>query len=218
MHNDNFVLLYNRIRWYLFEKIPFKSKPQFPVQMIPLVRLAAIVRLLNGTNISADEFLDAVLKPGSDSGDENQPMVQLATIHGAKGLEWDKVIFLCLDDATIPGVDSPEFYGVKLNNPSVSQAELDQIEEERRLFYVGITRAKQELHLSVPNDEGLMKWLNEGWSATPKLTPIASRFVFELGATGSRKLSSDIYSGKAKHLFKSYNGFYRKYLYDLSRV
>lgn len=35
----------------------------------------------------------------------------------------------------------------------------EEIEEERRLFYVGITRTKQQLNLVVPLDEGLARWL-----------------------------------------------------------
>lgn len=180
--------------------------------------LAAIKRLLNGMDISADGFLDAVFQLDQTSTGNCEPAVQLSTVHGTKGLEWDKVIFLGLDEETIPGTDSSSIYGVKLSNSAVSQDDIDIIEEERRLFYVGITRAKNELHLLVPGDEGLMKWVNEGWSSTPNKTPIASRFVFELGVTGSMKLSSDIYSGQSKKLFQSYNGFYRKYLYDLSKV
>ncbi|MCW2571775.1 MAG: uvrD [Frankiales bacterium] len=59
--------------------------------------------------------------------------VTLASLHAAKGLEWDAVFLVGLVDGTLPLIhaDTP-----------------DQVEEERRLLYVGITRAREHLHLS----------------------------------------------------------------------
>jgi DNA helicase-2/ATP-dependent DNA helicase PcrA len=59
--------------------------------------------------------------------------VTLASLHAAKGLEWDAVFLVGLVDGTLPLVhaDSPE-----------------QVEEERRLLYVGVTRAREHLSLS----------------------------------------------------------------------
>ena len=59
--------------------------------------------------------------------------VTLASLHAAKGLEWDAVFLVGLVDGTVPLVhaDTP-----------------DQVEEERRLLYVGITRARRDLQLS----------------------------------------------------------------------
>lgn len=59
--------------------------------------------------------------------------VTLASLHAAKGLEWDAVFLVGLVDGTLP----------------IQYAELpEQVEEERRLFYVGITRARRRLALS----------------------------------------------------------------------
>lgn len=59
--------------------------------------------------------------------------VTLASLHAAKGLEWDAVFLVGLTDGTMP----------------IQHAETpDEIEEERRLFYVGVTRARTRLALS----------------------------------------------------------------------
>ena len=57
------------------------------------------------------------------------PVVTLATLHAAKGLEWERVFLIGASEGQLP----------------VSDAAID---EERRLFYVGITRAKADLHIS----------------------------------------------------------------------
>ena len=77
--------------------------------------------------------LDAETDPGT--GDEEQTM-RLSTIHQAKGLEWKVVFIVWLADGMFPtsrAIDDPE-----------GEA------EERRLFYVASTRAKDELYLCVP--------------------------------------------------------------------
>ncbi|MGY6177748.1 3'-5' exonuclease [Paraburkholderia strydomiana] len=61
-----------------------------------------------------------------------RPKVVTSTIHGAKGDEWDHVIVLGVTDGSIP------FY---------REITRRDIEEERRLFYVAVTRARKSLHL-----------------------------------------------------------------------
>jgi DNA helicase-2/ATP-dependent DNA helicase PcrA len=81
------------------------------------------------------EFLAfAVLESGDGQADAYQDSVQLMTLHSAKGLEFS-LLFLCgLEDGLFPHQRS-------LNDPA-------GLEEERRLCYVGITRARHELYLT----------------------------------------------------------------------
>ena len=61
--------------------------------------------------------------------------VTLASLHAAKGLEWDAVFLVGLVEKTLP-----ISHALKAGD--------EQIEEERRLFYVGVTRAREHLHMS----------------------------------------------------------------------
>jgi DNA helicase-2/ATP-dependent DNA helicase PcrA len=81
------------------------------------------------------EFLSfAVLESGAGQAQAYQDSVQLMTLHSAKGLEFD-LLFLCgMEDGLFPHQRS-------LNDPP-------GLEEERRLCYVGITRARKELYLT----------------------------------------------------------------------
>lgn len=80
-----------------------------------------------------DEFLEnvALIADQDTLTDANAPT--LLTLHAAKGLEFGAVFIVGLDDGIIPH--------------SRSFDEPEQMEEERRLFYVGITRAKERLYL-----------------------------------------------------------------------
>lgn len=82
---------------------------------------------------SMDEFLEniALVADQDTITDANAPT--LLTLHAAKGLEFGAVFIVGLDDGIIP-------HSRSFDTP-------DQMEEERRLFYVGITRAKDRLYL-----------------------------------------------------------------------
>ena len=77
--------------------------------------------------------------------EEEKPLT-LSTIHSAKGLEWEVVFIIGLMDGVLP-------VSFALNDE-------EEIEEERRLFYVGITRAKNNLFLSL-HHEGVRDGINQ---------------------------------------------------------
>jgi DNA helicase II / ATP-dependent DNA helicase PcrA len=82
-----------------------------------------------------DHFLQrAMLVAGADALDPSADAVTLMTLHNAKGLEYPVVFLTGLEDGLFPLSQS-------FDDPP-------KLEEERRLFYVGITRAKEKLYLS----------------------------------------------------------------------
>jgi len=91
---------------------------------------------------SVEEFLSdlSLLSSVDDEKDqdESRPMVTLSTIHQAKGLEWKVVFVVNLNERMFPSARV------------IETGELPQMEEERRLFYVAITRARDELYLTYP--------------------------------------------------------------------
>jgi uncharacterized protein (TIGR00375 family) len=69
--------------------------------------------------------------------------VQIMTLHGAKGLEFDAVFLPALEEGILP------FVGTDILTGKVQHLEIrSDVDEERRLFYVGVTRARQRVYLS----------------------------------------------------------------------
>ncbi|OGH87764.1 MAG: hypothetical protein A3J93_05000 [Candidatus Magasanikbacteria bacterium RIFOXYC2_FULL_42_28] len=80
------------------------------------------------------------VNPGVAAGVNKNDQIILSTIHQAKGLEWEAVFVINLSAGAFPS--------------ERSMGERDGLEEERRLFYVAITRAKKNLYLSYPEESG----------------------------------------------------------------
>ena len=111
----------------------------YPKRMRDLEHLHTIAEGYQGV----ETFLsDLALEPpdGSATGvevpDRDDERLVLSTIHSAKGLEWQCVFVIWIVDGKFPSVYS-----------FIADEEL---EEERRLFYVAVTRAKRHLYLTYP--------------------------------------------------------------------
>jgi DNA helicase-2/ATP-dependent DNA helicase PcrA len=123
----------------------------------------------------------AALEAGEHQAGEGQDALQMMTVHSAKGLEFDVVFMTGLEEGLFP------------HEQSVTERE--GLEEERRLAYVAITRARHRLYLShaqtrmlhgqtrynIPSrfleeiPQGLLKWLTPRFSRQKAFTPDFSR-------------------------------------------
>jgi DNA helicase-2/ATP-dependent DNA helicase PcrA len=109
----------------------------------------------------------AALEAGENQGDQFEDCVQLMTLHSAKGLEFPLVF--------IAGVEE------KLFPHSMSAEDPERLEEERRLCYVGMTRAMQQLYLTYAESRRLHG--SESY-------PLPSRFLREIPAELVREIRS----------------------------
>ncbi|KZZ37902.1 ATP-dependent helicase, partial [Oleiphilus sp. HI0117] len=107
--------------------------------------IQGIARFLAQHKLSLEDTLKLFIKLQQDSEQHNHKTkktdtVQLSTIHRAKGLEWKQVIIPGLNNKTLPYTYKDEMLSKAL------------LESERRLLYVAMTRAKECLHLLIPED------------------------------------------------------------------
>jgi len=109
--------------------------------------------------VSLPEFLEEVALMSSADTDSDGQKVTLMTLHAAKGLEFPIVFIVGMEDGILP-------------HARVYEAGPAELEEERRLAYVGMTRARDELHLSYAQSR--MQFGQRGYN------PV-SRFIAEIG-------------------------------------
>lgn len=95
--------------------------------------------------VTIDEYLEALALDSTDEEDDEGDFLTISTIHSAKGLEFRIVFILNCVDSTFPGERPPSSYSYA----AIKEHE-EEIEESRRLLYVAITRAKEDLYLMFP--------------------------------------------------------------------
>jgi DNA helicase II / ATP-dependent DNA helicase PcrA len=135
--------------------------PNYQVRLEDLQQLAVFANSFESTGefLTQLALLTNVEAEDQDAkGDDER--IRLSTIHQAKGLEFEAVFVIMLCDGLFPSARSIE--------------SLDGPEEERRLFYVAITRAKNELYLTYPTSRsGFGKVSSE-------VAQLPSRFLAEI--------------------------------------
>ena len=98
--------------------------------------------------------------------EKDQDVVTLSTLHAAKGLEWPHVMMAGVNEGLLPF--KPEEDGVSLQQDALN---LTRIQEERRLMYVGITRAQRSLVVS---------WSRKRKKGREMVSALPSRFIAEM--------------------------------------
>ncbi len=164
---------------------------------------------LENDDPSLSAFLEEIaLVSDIDSMNENEDKVTLMTVHSAKGLEFEKVFLIGLEEGIFPG------------NQSVYGGE-SELEEERRLMYVAITRAKRQLTVTNATTRMVFGSTNRNMpsrflreipdkfcrvsAAAPKFS-YGSSYSFESGGYSRRSTSfSSVYDSSSKSSFSSFS-------------
>ncbi len=143
------------VRFFDFATLLHSDTPDGEERMQNLEVLASNASVYD----TLEEFLaDAALLSSADEGTAGDDVVSLMTLHAAKGLEFPVVFMVGLEDGLFPSsrADNSE----------------DELEEERRLAYVGMTRAMQDLFLTFAGSRYTFGGRNYN---------MPSRFLLELG-------------------------------------
>jgi len=117
---------------------------------------------------SLEDFLDEIALMSSVDEQDTTDSVTFMTLHAAKGLEFPVVFMVGMEEGIFP-------------HSRVFDAGPSELEEERRLCYVGMTRARQELHMSYAASR--LQFGQRGYNPT-------SRFLEDLGSAASHVSNS----------------------------
>jgi len=179
-----------RYREYLLEENPAEAAER--IENVDELIAGAESYLRRAEDPTVEGFLaEVALLTDVDLWNDEDDTVNLMTIHSAKGLEFPYVFVVGLEEGLLPHSSS-------MDVPA-------QLEEERRLFYVALTRAQQRVHLfhasfrrtwnpagggssrflhEIPED--CIEWDGEPWAAAPKPVSRKWRGGSEQGARAAR--------------------------------
>lgn len=149
-----------------------RTPEQFDEKLQLFETFTKYAQIKEDEGLSLKEFVQHIddLVSQSAKMEELDDPILITSCHKSKGLEWPLVIMCGLSEGRFPFIPREKSKPVSM-------------EDERRLFYVAMTRAKKRLCMVIPNDPDLLRWLGnvnvgapEGLEACPET---ASRFLYE---------------------------------------
>lgn len=167
---------YERYLYDMFDEKPAQSRWQNVLELVGWLK-----RKSDASDMGLFDLVQHVaLVTMLERGEEEEPdAVKLSTLHASKGLEYPHVYLLGVEEGLLPhfGRDDED-----MDAAGLADALTMRIQEERRLMYVGITRAQRSLHLS---------WCKKRRRAREDLTREPSRFIEEMGLADKPELAQD---------------------------
>ena len=176
------AIQYERYLYDILDEKPAQSRWQNVLELVGWLKRKAEADSMGLIDIVQHVALITML----ERSEEDEPdAVKLSTLHASKGLEYPHVYLLGVEEGLLPhmGRDDED-----LDPTKAADALVSRIQEERRLMYVGITRAQRSLHLS---------WCQKRRRAREDLVREPSRFIEEMGlSAASLQLQPDTMSPK----------------------
>ncbi|MDP4908345.1 MAG: UvrD-helicase domain-containing protein [Burkholderiaceae bacterium] len=176
------AIQYERYLYDILDEKPAQSRWQNVLELIGWLK-----RKAEADNMGLIDLVQHVaLVTMLERSEEDEPdAVKLSTLHASKGLEYPHVYLLGVEEGLLPHMGRDE---EDMDPTKAADALVSRIQEERRLMYVGITRAQRSLHLS---------WCQKRRRAREDLVREPSRFIEEMGlSAASLQLQPDTMSPK----------------------
>ncbi len=157
---------YERYLYDLLEERPAQTRWQNVLELVGWLKRKAEESDLNLFELVQHVALVTMLER---SDDEEPDAVKLSTLHASKGLEYPHVFLAGVEEGLLPhmGRDDED-----LDPACAAEVLAQRVQEERRLMYVGITRARRSLHLT---------WCKKRRRAREDVVRERSRFIEEMG-------------------------------------
>jgi len=166
----------------LYDHYRYSSRPASAENKIKTCQ--AFVRFARRRRLNVSDFLEEIRDLATPAPHDSRKTLLITSIHRAKGLEWPLVILPGLEDGAVPYRTEEDEEGG------------DHIEDERRLFYVAMTRASQQVCFLYPPDSRLQRRKKTGDSRCPQSTENsdypASCFLYEANLEFSDQLGRQI--------------------------
>ena len=157
---------YERHLYDLYDEKPAQARWQNVLELMGWLKRKAEEDELDLMELVQHVALVTMLERGDD---EEPDAVKLSTLHAAKGLEYPHVYLIGVEEGLLPHLGRED---EDIAPADAAEVLSQRIQEERRLMYVGITRAQRSLHLS---------WCKRRRRAREDVVRERSRFIEEMG-------------------------------------
>lgn len=174
------AIQYERYLYDAWEERQAATRWQNVMELIAWLKRKADEDGLRLLDLAQHVALVTMLERGDD---EESDAVKLSTLHAAKGLEYPHVFLIGVEEGLLPHLGREEEDG---GGPDGAEILVQRVQEERRLMYVGITRAQRSLHIS---------WCKKRRRAKEDLIREPSRFIAEMGEGNSSAGPADEMAG-----------------------
>lgn len=160
------TIQYERYLYDMFDEKPAQTRWQNVMELTSWLKRKAVEDGMTLFEMVQHVALVTMLERGEE---EEPDAVKLSTLHASKGLEYPHVYLAGVEEGLLPHMGKDDEEG---DPAKAAESMAGRIEEERRLMYVGITRAQRSLHLS---------WCKKRRRAREDLVREPSRFIEEMG-------------------------------------
>jgi len=158
---------YERYLYDMFDERPAQTRWQNVLELTGWLKRKAEEAELSLVELAQHVALVTMLERGE--GEDEPDAVKLSTLHASKGLEYPHVYLAGVEEGLLPHLGREE---EDTDPDSMAEALALRVQEERRLMYVGITRARRSLHLT---------WCRKRRRAREDVVREPSRFIEEMG-------------------------------------
>ncbi|XOT96493.1 3'-5' exonuclease, partial [Alcaligenes pakistanensis] len=156
---------YERYLYDMFDERPAQTRWENVLELISWLKSKAADDQLSLNDLVQRVALITMLERGED---EDPDAVKLSTLHASKGLEYPHVFLVGVEEGLLPHIGRDD---EDIDPDKEADILAQRIQEERRLMYVGITRAQRSLRLS---------WCRKRRRARENLVRERSRFIDEM--------------------------------------
>jgi ATP-dependent DNA helicase Rep len=175
------AIQYERYLYDMFDERPAQTRWQNVLELTGWLKRKAEEAELTLVELAQHVALVTMLERGE--GDDEPDAVKLSTLHASKGLEYPHVYLVGVEEGLLPHLGREE---EDTDPDSMAEALALRVQEERRLMYVGITRARRSLHLT---------WCRKRRRAREDVVREPSRFIEEMGLGQPDQAEADPASG-----------------------
>jgi ATP-dependent DNA helicase Rep len=160
------AIQYERFLYDTLDERPAQMRWQNVLELVNWLKRKAQEDALDLFDLAQHVALVTLLER---SDDDEPDAVKLSTLHASKGLEYRHVYLVGVEEGLLPHMGRGEEDG---DSARAAESRVLRIQEERRLMYVGITRAQRSLHLT---------WCKKRRRAREDVVREPSRFIAEMG-------------------------------------